>query len=62
MRQEMRDYLDAPVDRHGTNCEKWEKKPPGTILCATYSNISFLFSSFYLRTLVTVHQIDFTVY
>ena len=24
MRQEMRDYLDAPVDRHGTNCEKWD--------------------------------------
>ena len=24
MRQEMRDYLDTPVDRHGTNCEKWD--------------------------------------
>jgi len=24
MRQEMRAYLDAPVDRHGTNCEKWD--------------------------------------
>ena len=24
MRQEMRDYLDAPVDRHGTSCEKWD--------------------------------------
>ena len=24
MRQEMRDYLDAPVDRYGTNCEKWD--------------------------------------
>ena len=25
MRQEMRDYLDAPVDRHGTHCEKWDQ-------------------------------------
>ena len=25
MRQEMRAYLDAPVDRHGTNCEKWDE-------------------------------------
>lgn len=24
MRQEMRDYLNAPVDRHGTGCEKWD--------------------------------------
>ena len=21
----MRAYLDAPIDRHGTNCEKWDK-------------------------------------
>ena len=25
MRQEMRDYLDAPIDRHGTHCEKWDQ-------------------------------------
>jgi len=25
MRQEMRAYLDTPVDRHGTNCEKWDQ-------------------------------------
>lgn len=24
MRQEMRAYLDAPIDRHGTHCEKWD--------------------------------------
>lgn len=24
MRDEMRAYLDLPVDRHGTNCEKWD--------------------------------------
>ena len=24
MRQEMRSYLDTPVDRRGTNCEKWD--------------------------------------
>ena len=24
MRQEMRAYLDAPVNRFGTNCEKWD--------------------------------------
>ena len=24
MRREMRAYLEAPVDRHGTNCEKWD--------------------------------------
>ena len=25
MRQQMRDYLDAPIDRHGTHCEKWDQ-------------------------------------
>jgi len=25
MRQEMRDYLDATIDRHGTHCEKWDR-------------------------------------
>jgi len=25
VREEMRAYLDAPVDRHGTNCEKWDR-------------------------------------
>ena len=25
MRREMRTYLDTPIDRHGTNCEKWDQ-------------------------------------
>ena len=24
MNEQMRQYLDAPIDRHGTNCEKWD--------------------------------------
>ena len=25
MRQEMRAYLDAPIERRGTHCEKWDE-------------------------------------
>ena len=25
MRREMRAYLDGPIERHGTNCEKWDQ-------------------------------------